>query len=92
MTVIHKDHRIVARASLRDWVILFCALGGIVASGAIAWTSVQGTAQTAEAKADRLASDLAEFKDRTNAKLEEIKADTAYIRGVIGRGSRTSGQ
>jgi len=90
MTVIHKDHRIVARASFRDWVILFSALGGIVASGAIAWTNVQATAQTAEAKADKLATDLSEFKDRTNAKLEEIKADTAFIRGVIGRGGRSS--
>lgn len=90
MTVIHKDHRVVARASLRDWVILFCALGGIVASGAIAWTGVQATAQSADAKADKLANDLSEFKDRTNAKLEEIKSDTAYIRGVIGRNGRPS--
>ena len=37
------------------------------------------------------AQDLSEFKDKTNAKLEEIKADTAFIRGVIGR-NRPSGQ
>ena len=88
MTVLHKDHKIVARASLRDWAALLCLLGGFVASGAIAWSSVRGTAQAAEAKADRLAQELTEFKDKTNAKLEEIKSDTAYIRGVIGRGNK----
>jgi Zn-dependent protease with chaperone function len=92
MTVISKDHKIVARASIRDWVVLLVLLASCISAGVIAWTSVEGTARAAEAKADKLATELSEFKDKTNAKLEEIKADTAYIRGVIGRGGRTGGQ
>lgn len=85
MTVIHKDHKVTARASLRDWAVLVVMLGSFFSAGVVAWQKLESKADAAESKARQTETDLAEFKDKIDAKLEKISADTAYLRGVIGR-------
>lgn len=75
------------KLTMREWF----GVGVFIFSTAIGFASVYSQAKTVEAKAMETAQDLSEFKDKTNAKLEEIKSDTAFIRGVIGR-NRPSGQ
>ena len=93
MTVISEDHKVTARASLRDWVVLLTLLAGIASSSVIAWKTVESKAEAALAKSERVEGDLSDFKDKIDTKLEKINADTAYIRGMIGHPSqRANGQ
>lgn len=91
MTVIHKDHKVTARASLRDWVVLIVMLGSFFSAGVIAWTKLEDKASAAQAKANQVETDLSDFKDRVSGQLKEIGEGVAYIKGMMRSGQPRGG-
>lgn len=90
MTVIHKDHKVTARASLRDWAVLIVMIGSFFSAGVIAWTKLEEKASAAQAKANQVETDLSDFKERVSGQLKEIGEGVAYIKGMI-RSEHTRG-